>query len=265
MSFLLEVDAVLANLLEGDELWGFAIVLASTAQAGPVSLLGARTMGRSFKSSVPPRRMRVNLSALPMVRAKCPPATPSFSHPLHIPGSSLRHPAAAPARHVKLDRLSPWRVPSPEGHPWQPRSTSQAAIPVNTKGVGLNSRGIQPAASTTMPRSSGGLGYPGFGSQDPSLPGTGFTVARESNRNHPAQTPFPHARAHRRAQIDSLSNPTICAITAGCHMAQNGGVGSVHGTGHPGFAPAGFLRPEKSRRREPGLLNSPLRGKKARP
>jgi len=47
--FLFEIDAVLADLLRGDELRGFAVVFAQLAQAGPVSLFGARTDGQEFQ------------------------------------------------------------------------------------------------------------------------------------------------------------------------------------------------------------------------
>ena len=45
----LEVDAILAELLGGDEIGGFAVELAQLAQAGEVGLLGAGADGQEFE------------------------------------------------------------------------------------------------------------------------------------------------------------------------------------------------------------------------
>jgi hypothetical protein len=45
----LEMDAILAELLGGDEVGGFAVKLAQLAQAGEVGLFGAGADGQEFE------------------------------------------------------------------------------------------------------------------------------------------------------------------------------------------------------------------------
>jgi len=47
--FGLEMDAILAELLGGDQVWGFGVELAKLAETGVISLLGAGLDGQEFK------------------------------------------------------------------------------------------------------------------------------------------------------------------------------------------------------------------------